>query len=173
MQTKNFFLVLILICISFVGLAQSKQLPAINIKTLDGQSFSTADFDNDGKPYVLSFWATWCRPCIKELTAIDEIYEDWLDLGVKLVAVSVDDSKTRHNILPMVNGRGWGFDFYLDDNGDFKRAMGVNMIPHTFIIDGNGNVVGQHRAFYDGLEWEMYDKLKKLIEEEENETEDN
>ncbi len=177
MQTKNFFFILIFSFISIITFAQSNQLPTVNIKTLDGQTFSTADFDNDGKPYVLSFWATWCRPCLKELTAIDEIYEDWLELGVKLVAVSTDDSKTRNNVLPMVNGRAWKYDFFIDENGDFKRAMGVNMIPHTFIIDGKGNVVAQHRAFYDGLEWEMYDKLEKLIEEakdiEENETENS
>lgn len=143
----------------------SSQIPAMVIKTLDGQSVNTSSFDNEGKPYVVSFWATWCRPCLKELTAIDEIYEDWLEQGFKLIAISTDDARTRSNVMPMVNGRGWEFEFYSDDNGDLQRAMGVNMIPHTFIIDGKGNVVSQHRAFTDGMEWEMFEKLKKLLDE--------
>jgi cytochrome c biogenesis protein CcmG, thiol:disulfide interchange protein DsbE len=146
--------------------AQSNnQIPAMVIKTLDGQSVNTSSFSNDGKPYVVSFWATWCRPCLKELTAIDEIYEDWLEQGFKLIAISTDNARTRSNVMPMVNGRGWEFEFYSDENGDLQRAMGVNMIPHTFIIDGNGNIIDQHRAFTDGMEWEMFEKLKKILDE--------
>lgn len=146
--------------------AQSNnQIPAMVIKTLDGQSVNTSSFSNDGKPYVVSFWATWCRPCLKELTAIDEIYEDWLEQGFKLIAISTDNARTRSNVMPMVNGRGWDFEFYSDENGDLQRAMGVNMIPHTFIIDGNGNIIDQHRAFTDGMEWEMFEKLKKILDE--------
>ena len=164
---KKIFVTLLLLCPLTAAWAQSNnQLPALVIKTLDGREVSTTNFENDGKPYVISFWATWCRPCLKELTAIDEIYEDWKDLGVKLIAISTDDSRTRANVLPMVNGRGWEFEFYLDENGDLKRAMGVNMVPHTFIINGKGEIVYQHTAFSDGMEWEMYDKLKALIEDE-------
>jgi len=141
-------------------------IPAMVIKTLDGREVNTNTFQNNGKPFVVSFWATWCRPCLKELTAIDEIYEDWKELGFKLIAISTDDSRTRANVLPMVRGRGWEFEFFLDENGEFRRAMGVNLVPHTFIINGNGEIVYQHTAFVDGMEWEMYDKMKALLENE-------
>lgn len=163
---KIFWTLLFLLPFTTILAQGQKQLPAVVIKTLDGRDVNTNIFENDDKPYVVSFWATWCRPCLKELTAIDEIYEDWKDLGVKLIAISTDDSRTRANVLPMVNGRGWEFEFYLDENGDLKRAMGVNMVPHTFILNGKGEVVYQHTAFSDGMEWEMYDKLKALLENE-------
>ena len=163
---KIFATFLLLLPLAATWAQGNSQLPALLIKTLDGREVSTTTFENDGKPYVISFWATWCRPCLKELTAIDEIYDDWKDLGVKLIAISTDDSRTRANVLPMVSGRAWDFEFYLDENGDLKRAMGVNMVPHTFIINGKGEIVYQHTAFSDGMEWEMYDKLKALIENE-------
>jgi cytochrome c biogenesis protein CcmG, thiol:disulfide interchange protein DsbE len=166
MKKKLLTLIIAFGLISINLQAQSNnQIPAMVIKTLDGQSVNTSSFSNDGKPYVVSFWATWCRPCLKELTAIDEIYEDWLEQGFKLIAISTDNARTRSNVMPMVNGRGWEFEFYSDENGDLQRAMGVNMIPHTFIIDGNGNIVDQHRAFTDGMEWEMFEKLKKILDE--------
>ncbi|MDR4987856.1 MAG: TlpA disulfide reductase family protein [Bacteroidales bacterium] len=142
-------------------------LPELNVQTLQGREFNTASFGNEGKPYVISFWATWCRPCLKELNAIDEIYHEWQEHGFKLIAVSTDDARTRHNVLPMVSGRGWEYEFYLDENGDFRRAMGVNMVPHTFILNGNNEIVYQHTSFTDGMEWQMFDLLLELLEGDE------
>lgn len=140
-------------------------LPDLTIATMDGREVSTSTLSNEGKPFVISFWATWCRPCLKELDAIDEIYHEWQDHGFKLIAVSTDDARTRPNVLPMVSGRGWEYEFYLDENGDFRRAMGVNIVPHTFILNGAGEVVYQHTSFSDGMEWEMYDLLMELLDE--------
>lgn len=141
-----------------------KKLPVVTIKTLDGKDFSTANIQNDGKPIIVSFWATWCRPCLKELNAISDVYEEWIEeTGVKLYAISTDDARTRANVQPMVNGRGWPFEFFIDTNGDFKRAMSVGQVPHTFILNGNGEIVHQHTSFADGYEYEMFEYIKKLV----------
>ena len=140
-------------------------MPGLTVANLDGDEINTNTFDNEGKPFVVSFWATWCRPCLKELNAIDEIYHEWQDYGFKLIAVSTDDARTQPNVRPMVSGRGWDYEFYIDENGDFRRAMGVNNVPHTFILNGDGEIVYQHTSFSDGMEWEMFDKLIELLEE--------
>jgi len=166
MKTKILFLLSGLF-LSFTTLAQvGGKLPELTIQDLQGRDFNTKYIDNDGKPFVVSFWATWCRPCLQELNAIDEIYEEWKDHGFKLVAVSTDDARTRPNVLPMISGRGWEFEFYLDENGDFRRAMGVNLVPHTFILNGKGEIVYQHTSFSDGMEWDMYDMLIDLLDDE-------
>jgi cytochrome c biogenesis protein CcmG, thiol:disulfide interchange protein DsbE len=143
---------------------RTQKVPTVTIRTLEGRDFSTSQFDNKGKPMIISFWASWCRPCIKELSAIADLYEDWQDeTGVKLIAVSIDDARTVNNVRPMVNARGWDFEFYLDGNGDFRRAMGVANVPHTFILNGKGEVVHQHTTYTDGAEYEMYEKIKALV----------
>lgn len=140
-----------------------KKLPNVTIKTLDGKSFTTSQMSNSEKPIILSFWASWCRPCLKEMAAISDLYDDWQDeTGVKLVAVSIDDARTVNNVRPLVNARGWEFEFYLDTNSDFKRAMGVNDVPHTFILNGKGEVVYQHTSYTEGSEKELFKKLKEL-----------
>jgi peroxiredoxin len=140
-----------------------KKLPSVTIKTLDGKTFNTTQISNNGKPIILSFWASWCRPCLKEMAAISDLYDDWQDqTGVKLVAVSIDDARTVNNVRPLVNARGWEFEFYLDTNSDFKRAMGVNDVPHTFILNGKGEIVYQHTSYTEGSEKELFKKLKEL-----------
>lgn len=146
----------------------STDLPSVNIKTLEGESFNTKSIQNDGKPILISFWALWCKPCKKEMDAYNENYEDWQEeTGVKIYAVSIDDSRSSSKVMPFVNGKVWEMEVLLDPNGDFKRAMNVNMIPHTFLLDGNGKVVYQHTSYYEGLEDEIYELVEKVAAGEE------
>ncbi len=154
--------------IAFTSLTQDdngkgKKLPAVNIKDMAGNAINTAKVSNNGKPIVISFWATWCKPCKLELNTIADEYEDWVEeTGVKLVAVSVDDQRTVNAVKPTVNANGWDYDIWLDTNGDFKRAMGVNYVPHTFLLDGNGTIVYAHNNFVPGDEEELYEQILKI-----------
>lgn len=161
---KTFIISLFLLSgLAFTVNSQNSELPSVDIQTVYGEMMSTSDIENDGNPIILSFWATWCKPCIKELNTINEVYYDWQDeTGVKLVAVSIDNARSSSKVLPMVNGKGWDYEVYLDPNGDFKRAMGVNMIPHTFLLNGDGEVVWQHTSFSEGSEIELIEKVRKV-----------
>ena len=140
-----------------------KKLPAIKIKDVKGQNFSTGDITNDGKPFIISFWATWCKPCVREMTAIADVYDDWVkETGVKLYAISIDDSRSMTLVAPMVNGKGWEYKVLLDPNSEFKRAMNVGPIPHTFLLNGKGEVVWQHTSFAEGDELKLIDLVRKL-----------
>lgn len=136
-----------------------------NLKTLDGKTISSLEFRNDGKPMIIDFWATWCKPCINELNTIQDRYADWQEeTGVKIIAISIDDSRTSSSVAPFVSGKGWEYEVYLDINGDFKRAMNVNNVPHVFLLDGNGKIVLQHNSYTPGDEDELYEKIKLLTE---------
>ncbi len=143
-------------------------LPKVDVKSLDGRIVNTSTFNNDGNPMIISFWATWCKPCVTELNTINEVYEDWQEeTGVKLIAVSVDNSRSSSGVKPLVNGKDWDYEVYLDENGDFKRAMGVNLVPHTFLVNGKGEIVWQHTSFTEGSELELIELVRKLKRGEE------
>ena len=139
------------------------KLPSVELKTLDGVKINTSEIENGGKPIIISFWAMWCTNCMKELKALDEVYADWqAETGVKLVAISIDDAKSVDKVKPFVNGKNWDYEFYLDPNKDLYRALNINQIPHTFILNGKGEVVWQHVTYTEGSETEMYEIIKKI-----------
>ena len=139
-----------------------KQLPSVILKDLNGKTINTAQLGFKG-PVVISFWATWCSPCKRELAAIQDYYSDWQEeTGVTLVAVSIDDEKTKAQVRVYVDGKAWEYVVLLDPNGDFKRAMGVNNVPHTFLVDTEGNIVYSHNNYAPGDEDKLYEEIKKI-----------
>ena len=166
---KKMLILFVLVSIVFIGYAQEdtknySKLPSIDIKTMEGEAINTGEISNDGKPIIITFWATWCKPCIKEHDAINEEYEDWVDeTGVKLYAISIDNARSSKSVMPMVNGKSWEFDVLLDENGNFKRAMNVNIPPHTFILNGKGQIVWQHVGYLEGDESEYIEIVEKLV----------
>ena len=161
---KKSILTLAITLMASFAMAQNARIPEnITIKTLDGKTVETSVIQNDGKPIIVSFWATWCKPCNRELNAIKEVYEEWQEeTGVKLVAISIDDSRSASKVKPHVDGNGWEYEVYLDQNQDFKRAMNVVNVPHTFLINGKGEIVWQHTAYVDGSEEELFELVKKV-----------
>ncbi|MBK7310423.1 MAG: TlpA family protein disulfide reductase [Sphingobacteriaceae bacterium] len=159
--------VIALFASNFVVPGDGDKIPAATIKKLDGSKINSNTFSNDGKPIIISFWATWCKPCKKELDAIAEEYETWQkETGVKLIAVSIDDIRSSAKVVTDVKTKGWKYEVYLDENQDFKRAMNVNNVPHTFLINGKGEIVWSHNSYTDGDEEKLYENVKKLIKGE-------
>lgn len=161
------YLIALLFLVPSFSFAQSKEktrdFPITQLKTLDGQTISTNDFNNNGKPIIVSFWATWCKPCVNELTNMAELYDEWKEeTGVKIIAVSIDDARNMTKVAPFVNGKGWEYEVYLDPNSDLKRALNINLVPHTFLLNGDKQIVWQHNSYTEGDEIKLFEIVKQI-----------
>ncbi len=140
------------------------QLPAVTLKTIDGQMVRMDTVSNNGKPIIVDFFATYCKPCIRELDAIAEVYDEWQEeTGVKLILVSIDDAQNAHKVKPLVSNHDWPFEVFLDTNEELKRAFGVQMVPFTMILDGQGKVAFKHTGYSTGGEEELITKVRELV----------
>ena len=155
--------VFIFTCIGTI--AQNVQtMPEMVLKDVNGKNKNTGDYSKNGKITIISFWATWCTPCKKELTNInDNMLDDWkAKYDVELVAVCTDDSKNLLKVKPFVDGQGWPFDCLLDVNKDLQRALNALLIPYTVVLDKSGKIVYTHTGYNEGDEFILEEKIKAI-----------
>ena len=87
------------------------------------------------------------------------------ETGVRVIAVSIDEGQNAEKVRPFVDGKGWDFDILLDPNSNFRRAMGVNLIPHVFVLDGQGKVVLSRSGYTEGGEEHLIEKVRELVKQ--------
>jgi cytochrome c biogenesis protein CcmG, thiol:disulfide interchange protein DsbE len=174
-MTKTLFgkvLILIILLSSSTGLwAQTKtekilgekMLPNLVLSDMNGQKVNLADIGKSGKVTVISFWATWCVPCKKELNNMNELLDDWKKkYDVNLIAVSIDDSRSATKVKPYADSQRWGFNVLLDVNQDLKRELNIQSVPFTLLVDQSGKIVSTHSGYTEGDENILEDQIQAL-----------
>ena len=152
------------LALALIALSANAQLPSVQLKTLDGQAVNAAELNNDGKPFVISFFATWCKPCNRELKAINEVYPDWQEeTGMRLIAISIDEAQNANKVKPLVDAEGWEYQVLLDSNSELTRTLGIQSIPHVLIFDGEGKMVDSRSGYTDGSEEHIIEKIRELV----------
>lgn len=156
---RNILTAITLLCAFSLG---AQELPSTTLKTLDGKQIDVKDAISKEGPTVISFWATWCKPCIKELTAFTDFAVDLEDeFGAKVLAVSIDDTRNSARVAPLVQGQGWDYTVLLDENQDLKRNLGIVNVPFTLVLNKDGEVVWKHSGYSPGDE----ETLAEVVEE--------
>ena len=162
MKLINILLVVFAFCFSSSVFAQ-KNLPNVNVKDLKGKTINIQDFAKNGKITVISFWATWCSPCKRELDAIAEIYPDWQEnYNAEVVAVTIDNARAMAKVPGMVETKQWDYLILSDVNQDLQRALNFQSVPQTFLLNQEGSIVYTHTGYVSGDEYELEDKIKAL-----------
>jgi thiol-disulfide isomerase/thioredoxin len=143
------------------------RLPDIELTDMNGQRVNLSSYGESGEITVINFWATWCTPCKKELNNIVDLYPDWQeDFNVRVVAISIDDSRNKAKVKSYVNGQAWDYDVLLDVNGVLKQKLNFQTIPFTVVVDAEGNIVDRHSGYVDGDEYLLEEKLAELAAKE-------
>ncbi len=126
------YLVLLAFTISSFVLTAQSNIPSVEVKTLSGETVNIQDYTTNGKITVLSFWATWCSPCKRELDAIADVYEEWQEeYDAELIAITIDDARALPKVKPMVQAKRWDYTILSDVKQDLMRGLNFQNVPMT------------------------------------------
>lgn len=142
-------------------------LPDVNAKTLDGQTVNLLQtYGQSGKVTIISFWATWCKPCQAELDAMSDLYPEWQEnYNVELVAISIDDQRAVAKVGPLVETKGWDFTVLLGNESEMRNSFNFSSIPQTLVVGKNGNIAYVHNGYAPGDEEDLVEKVAALAAE--------
>ena len=150
---------ILFILLSVSSLSQNI-VPNTKLKNLESEFIYTNDVLTENNFYIVSFWATWCIPCINELDAIVDIYEELEKDNIEVIAISTDDARTKKRVRPMINGKDWNFKILLDENHNLKRTLNIVGIPHTIITKGT-KIIYRRIGYSPGEEVDLFEFIRE------------
>lgn len=164
----KYFLVLYFVFLAVQVLPQEgetqsgKKAPNFKLEDLDGNYVELKNLIGKG-PLLISFWATWCKPCLEELSEFKKIYNDLHPRGFNMVAISTDTEKSVSKVKPFVKSKDYPFAVLLDTNSEVARKYYANAMPYSVILDSRGNIVYSHLGYKKGDELQVRKKLEELL----------
>ena len=155
-------LLAVLIIIISLNINAQQKAPNFKLEDLNGEYVELRNLLGDG-PLLISFWATWCKPCVEELNEYKKLYSEYKSKGFNIIAISTDDEKTVAKVKPFVKSKNYNFPVLLDTNSEVARKYYVQNVPYTFLLDEKGNIVYSHLGYKRGDELQVKKKVEALL----------
>ena len=159
----NKFFIVMFLALLFNYSPVSAQLYSFSLRDLDGELVDSHDYIGKG-PVLLDFWATWCKPCLKNLPKLQKLYEDYSKKGLVVLAINEDGTRSLSKVEPLANSLGLTFPVLIDQDRDVMRKYQVSGLPTSILIDKNENVVLTLRGYRPGDEEQLKKHLDVLLE---------
>lgn len=155
---KKLFIALSLIVMS-VAMAWAQD---VKIENLEGEQKPFSAVIEGEAPVIVSFWATWCKPCLKEMEALKDLQEEWQG-KVRIVSISIDDARSKAKVHAFVKSKELPFEIYTDSNQELFKSLGGTTVPFVFVYY-KGKQVYKHNGYTPGDEEFLLEEAFKQIE---------
>lgn len=122
------------------------------LKDIDGRTVVLSDYLGT-RVILISFWATWCEPCKKEMVQLQELYDAHREAGLQVLSISMDEPETQGDVRPYIKQRGYTFPVLLDTETQVTNQLNPKRsAPFTMIIDRDQEIVFEHETYVPGDE---------------------
>ena len=148
-----------------VSMGAESKAPEFTLPNLDGDDVTLSELLEDG-PVIVDFWATWCKPCIKAFPDLQELFDNYKNCGLKVVAISIDGPKSMSRVGSLIKSKGNTFEVLLDPGQKVARKFHVTSVPRTVLVDTDGNVAYAVTGYRPKNHEELNAAVAKLLPED-------
>jgi len=147
-------------------LAQTDQIPAIELKLTDGTETSLEEIHHSG-PVLIDFWALWCAPCLKAMRHLDDLQEKYREQGLTVLGINLDTERSRSKVRSYIRSKGYGFTVALDPSQESYRRLNGTAMPYTMLVDSTGKIVYRHSGYLPGDEKILETEIQSVLTSQE------
>lgn len=152
--------------ISNLLIAQTDQIPAIELKLTDGTETSLEEIHHSG-PVLIDFWALWCAPCLKAMRHLDDLQEKYREQGLTVLGINLDTERSRSKVRSYIRSKGYGFTVALDPSQESYRRLNGTAMPYTILVDSTGKIVYRHSGYLPGDEKILETEIQSVLTSQE------
>jgi thiol-disulfide isomerase/thioredoxin len=137
--------------------------PDFRLKDLDGNWFSLSE-NLDGDVVYVTFWATWCVPCRREMPYLEKLHQKYGDQGLTIIGINTDPPGTTSKIKPYIKRYKISYTTLLDPNNNvLDKYNPTRELPYAVLVDREGNVVQVFPGYRTGDEKVLEEKIIELL----------
>ena len=160
---KRFVLVAAIITVTYADKQRDIMLPDLSIKLLDGKQVRLSVLLEEG-PLLVSFWATWCAPCKKEMIFLEEFHQKYNENSFRVLAISTDSPKSMSKVKSYIRAKKHTFLVGIDPNQEIAKKMNALLMPTTLILNKDRKVSWYHQGFIPGDEKEIEAQIRAVLD---------
>ena len=159
---KQFVLVAIIFTAIYADKQRDIMLPDLSVKLLDGKQVRLSVLLEEG-PLLVSFWATWCAPCKKEMIFLEEFHQKYSENSFRVLAISTDSPKSMSKVKSYIRAKKYTFLVGIDPNQEIAKKMNALLMPTTLILNKDRKVSWYHQGFIPGDEKEIEAQIRAVL----------
>ena len=160
---KRFVFVAVIITVTYADKQRDIVLPDLSVRLLDGKKVRLSALLEEG-PLLVSFWATWCAPCKKEMIFLEEFHQKYNENSFRVLAISTDSPKSMSKVKSYIRAKKYTFLVGIDPNQDIAKKMNALLMPTTLILNKDRKVSWYHQGFIPGDEKEIEAQIRAVLD---------
>ena len=160
---KRFILFAMIFTAMYADKQRDIMLPDLSVKLLDGKQVRLSALLEEG-PLLVSFWATWCAPCKKEMIFLEEFHQKYSENSFRVLAISTDSPKSMSKVKSYIRAKKHTFLVGIDPNQDIAKKMNALLMPTTLILNKEQKVSWFHQGFIPGDEKEIEAQIRAVLD---------
>ena len=159
---KRFVLVATIFTAMYADKQRDIMLPDLSVRLLDGKQVRLSTLLEEG-PLLVSFWATWCAPCKKEMIFLEEFHQKYNVNSFRVLAISTDSPKSMSKVKSYIRAKKHTFLVGIDPNQEIAKKMNALLMPTTMILNKDRKVSWYHQGFIPGDEKEIEAQIRAVL----------
>ena len=159
---KRFILVAMIFTAMYADKQRDIMLPDLSVRLLDGKQVRLSALLEEG-PLLVSFWATWCAPCKKEMIFLEKFHQKYNENSFRVLAISTDSPKSMSKVKSYIRAKKHTFLVGIDPNQDIAKKMNALLMPTTLILNKDRKVSWYHQGFIPGDEKEIEAQIRAVL----------